>query len=1633
MPPEQLPWDRRDFRKHERSDLDPRLGNGGFVGGGPNRWREQPHAPPYHQRHQQQQQQQRWYSDFRSTRPIPPGHGKQGGWHMYSGGTGNGFVPFGSNGNGRYIRNNRENRPSFSKKEWKASSWETVASPSGPGRPTPEVSNQRFVENIQSGHNKSSKIIDFSSHSPDSANLADQSQSLLKEQHDKNGGTADRPTSTDQKFEKENELGLIDNKKPLKWPRSGSLSSRGAGFRHSSSKSLEVESIETVAEVHPENVTPVQPPSADAPTCVPTDETCSKKKPRLGWGQGLAKYEKKKVEGPEDSEIKNGLDVSVSDTKNVQTHAVNLLDNSPRVASSLVRASPATPSSVACSSSPGIEKKQSIMEANTDQCTTNLRCSPNIVSQAQYDGPIFNLENLEITSVFNLSTLIDKLLQSDDPSSVETGYVQTSSMNKLLMWKVDMLKALEMTESEIDSLETELKLLTAEARMCCRHPASSSSLPEDCPFKPCEDQVTDSTLAVRPAPLQVVSTGDMIVEYSPVSLENKHVVLKDDDIDSPGSATSKFVGQPAKEDIFPSETAGCIEDIVNLNVNNSRNLDEKYSKNDLRDEENAGHGDNHEVSLTSSSQDLASASNMHCDLDDVYDSILASNKASADRALKQLNKLLPSKQRHFDIPSAQRDSSVVKEKFLMRKRFLQFKEKVTVLRFKVFQHFWKEGRVVSVRKLRLKSHKKFDLSGGHKKNRASCRSRISSSFGSSQTVPADEVIEFVNWLLSESSFRPYTGALKMPALILDKKEMKMSTFISNNGLVEDCFAVEKERSMINPWTSEEREVFIDKLATFGKDFKKIASFLEHKTIADCIEFYYKNHKSECFQKAWKKPDFMKQKKSQSTTYLVGSGKRWNRESNAASLDILGAASAIAANVDAGIEIPQNCTSRFFFGASSSYKASKGNDDPLQSPDMDSNERETAAADVLAGICASISSEAMSSSITSSLDHRDGHLDWRCHRVVSSRKRPLTPEVTHNIDDECSDESCREMDTSDWTDEEKSIFIQALSTYGKDYVMISQSVRTRSRDQCKLFFNKACKRLRLDRIKPGAGNDVSGDVNGGGSDIEGACAVGTSSVICNGPGCQMEDDISHPDVKLNQEKNDVVEAQNLRPGFEICGENNGPCTLDMDAEPVLKQFPDINMNNKERNGVSVSAQELGTLYVSSNSETVRVEEEDDVYDQPKGPSLAKNRALFSSSDGNYGEDNEGQGLLSPEDDLDDEVVEDRDAINSSEVSAPICAVNPLKADPQIVSHPCSSIQVDKVSGCQSKADLESCAAEKSLAMPLQQNGQLASLKSSTLLSVPIKYQKNPSHNALSADIETNRISDEHSQKIVPTCDSQQRFLSRSLSDPVESPQTLRGFPVSLQTMKEINGDFNCNRSLPHQNVPKQDGILHSDRHKEFPVQKCSNSSRHQSEVVNPLFPSQEQSRDHPKPLSGCSSNLKLFGKILISSDQTPNSCAQQADDDNNKADSRQSLNLKFSGDKKVNLDSAQTKFDCNKNICSEDNVRSYGFWDGHRIQIGGSPPLPDSTLLLNKYPDAFSNYAMPTLERELPPFGIDMKQPQVVLLLSEMQRRNGLDVVGTGGQCLGVSDPVAAIKMHAIKEDDVNNNNTTRSSNGNVGR
>lgn len=1736
MPPEPLPWDRKDFfkeRKHDRSEQHHhphphphphphQIGGGGGAfggvggfGGGP-RWREplHPHPHPYHYA------SHRWVSsDFR-YRP-PHGYGKQGGRHLYPEENTHAFMPSRpsdkilddescrASASGKYSRNSRESRGSFGPKDWKGHSWEAAPSPNGPGRPTDVSDQQRSVDEML--------ICNSSNPHSDSVNSWDLPQS--NDQHEKNAGVT-ATASSGLRFEKENSLGSW---KPLnKWNRSGSLSSRGSGFSYSSSsKSMGADSAEVKVEVQPSSITPTHSPSLDttAPAAVSaaacetytaaSEETNSRKKPRLGWGEGLAKYEKKKVGGVDDRATgKNGMIICSSNREHINLLPSSLADKSPRVAGFSDCCSPATPSSVGCSSSPGIEEKHSIKAGNVEHDTTQSSVSPGVVSHNHIQGSSFNLENLDLAPITSLNCAINELLQVDDTSSLDSGFVKSTAINKLLVWKGDVLKALEMTESEIDKLEGELKLIS-EPQSSCLRPATSSSLAMDCNLKPSDDQDAASDITPGQSPLELVCSGGNDVPKLHNAMEVDNAEAKDEDVYSPATATSKSVeGSLSGRDVSPTQLESHVDCVSKIQIRKSENIEVNSSTCDLKEDKGVEVPATHDGSLVVVSSSLPDGGDVNlpnCEVK-LCETILASNKETAKEAAEIFNHLLPTNGCSFDISntsgvSCLENYPLIKERLLRRKLFLQFKERVISLKFMALQHLWKDDiRSLSIRKFRVKSQKKLDLSlrtvnGGHQKHRLSIR-RSSSSAGNLSFIPTPETISFISKLVSDSQLKPMRNTLKMPALILDEKEKVVSRFISTNGLVEDPCAVEKERSMINPWTAEEKEIFMDKLAAYGKDFRKIASFLVHKTTADCIEFYYKNHKSDCFRQTKRQSGFVKQRKGQcANNYLVASGKRWNREANAASLDILGAASAMAANIEVGMEIQQRSTSKILHGLPSNCKTSRGDAVVLErssSIDLEHTDRETVAADVLAGICGSLSSEAMGSCITSAVDPGEGYHERKCQRIGSANRWPLTPEVTQNIDDEtCSDESCGEMDPNDWTDMEKSIFLQAVSSYGKDFDMISRCVRTKSRDQCSVFFSKARKRLGLDVLCPGSGNISGNGANGTESDTDDTCMVETVSIIGSEKSVVRMEDLPSPDVKLNTEP-DTAGRETATPDTNRLEMSNGTGDLEpVDSQHQLMDKTDDSLLEENR------AQDLdGDVHMLTGAAMqddrtaivpgTGVVNSGEVNHNPDGSDI---QTEFRTSD----EVAELQIRRTESRCLEQEVLPEigMDA-NHSNASA---TVEVMKSGPDIHdsgSHHTdadrgSSSGCDGVSAYKQQADLESDSAQKPYAIPFPQNKYPVPLNLAPHISIAVSGCKSLQGNKSPVLIVGN------SGQEGPQASKLKQHLSRDpILGSVESSDILSDQPAAVLMTEEVSGGGSHRRSAVVQSISKLDRNFPADRQstREAYLPKCNGVKQHTS-VGELSFQSQEQITDNCRSSSSSevekprqNGDVKLFGQILTkpSSQQKASSSIQEnRNSENQHCKGGKSFNVKFPSDQSVDGNSAQRKVE-HGNFLSSENlpVKSYGFWDGSRIQTGFSS-LPDSALLLAKYPAAFSSYAVPSSRmdqlplhgvnnggecslkgppsfqardiggssnggdyqvyrnREMQPFALDMKQRQD-MLISEMQRRNGYDVVSgmqqqargivgmnvvgrggvlLGGQCTGVSDPVAAIKMHYAQTEQFN--------------
>ncbi|CAI8604203.1 unnamed protein product [Vicia faba] len=1054
---------------------------------------------------------------------------------------------------------------------------------------------------------------------------------------------------------------------------------------------------------------------------------------------------------------------------------------------------------------------------------------------------------------------------------------------------------------------------------------------------------------------------------------------KEEDIDSPGSATSKFVEPlPLVKAVSSRDTGGydnLSRDMDTVKSTTMKCLVRCTARKDPS---------------VSACNDVNTPTDVKETYEDTYNSIIASNKESANRAHGVFAKLVPKDCKKLVNMGVSNDSSrhaFIMEKFAEKKRLEKVKEKVTALKFKALHHLWKEDmRLLSIKKCRPKSHKKNEPSSSNLKNRSSIRSRFPLPAGNHLSlVPTSELINFTSKLLSETQTQIQRNTLKMPALILDEKEKMVTQFISSNGLIEDPLAIEKERDMINPWTSEEKEIFLEKFAVFGKDFRKIASFLDHKTTADCVEFYYKNHKSECFQKLNMKDVGKLGKSYAARTNLMASGNKRMR------------------------------AGRFLLEGFGNVKASRGGNSIIErsnSLDTLGDERETAAAaDVLAGICGSLSSEAMSSCITSSIDPVDDNKERKFLKVNPLRKQTLMPDISQNADDEtCSDESCGEVDLSGWTDDEKAAFLQALSSFG---------------------------------------SPPNDDANGGQSDTDDACLVEAGSVVnADKSGNKTDEDLPSDALNTFHDESNPLEARGLSAELNESREITGTvvhlenvdmvsdvCAIKFESKPgsdesgvgLHKTDKSCSVNDHPAKSTSDSievsrgkANKLGDAVRESIS-TVGI------IKPLECGSVAMDTMVSEGSSGDLRNEVERQRVAAPP------CFEDRDVKHEADagvvVESKSCAL-----ESSTTSNLSFSRVANSCSGLSFGSENKHVSFGKPHASALSTDNSRATTNSLLLNAAAAPCEKAVSQDRLSSNCDIQRGRDMRCH----SSGSDHQFPLPC--NHLETVSILQGYPMQVPVKKEVDGDVNCSSSVSEFPFPQK--VKQTDDH--FKTLWHSSDSENTSR----------------------NGNVKLFGKILTNSSSNLITKGSEENSTNHTKSSNKSCKRKITSHQNSDGNLKILKFD-RADYPGLENVpvKSYGFWEGTGIIQTGLPSLADSSLLA-KYPAAFSNYptSSSSLEQQpLQPFGastftardingsnamldyqmlrsrdgpkvqpfiLDAKHSQDVF--SEMHRRNsfeaisslqqhGIGVMGmngigrpgilVGGSCSGVSDPVAAIKMH----------------------
>lgn len=386
----------------------------------------------------------------------------------------------------------------------------------------------------------------------------------------------------------------------------------------------------------------------------------------------------------------------------------------------------------------GVDSKMFGKAEAVDNVVSNLRSSPGPGSQNHPQVLSLNLEKVDVDSLSGLGSSLFELVQSDDLSSADADVLRSTTMNKLLLLKADISKVLEVTETEIDLLENELKSLNSEPGDKFPPSAAVDSLLLCHNSKFCDEHAGGSSNVACPETLKMVSSIDPNMEKMAHStnLPGIHNNSNDADINRPGTAMSKFVEPlPSISEVSScnvSRFGTCLKDLDVIRSTAEKCL-VPCTYRQAASASACGDGNSSMEVKVKDFMDANSGASFYPSSDDtLYSTIMSCNIETAKTASEVFAKLLPDDCGKISnigasSDSCSRDGALIMEKIAEKKRFARFKERVIALKFKALRHLWKKDmRVLSIRKCRPKSHKKPQLGlrtirNAHQKKRSSNR------------------------------------------------------------------------------------------------------------------------------------------------------------------------------------------------------------------------------------------------------------------------------------------------------------------------------------------------------------------------------------------------------------------------------------------------------------------------------------------------------------------------------------------------------------------------------------------------------------------------------------------------------------------------------------------------------------------------------------------------------------------------------------------------------------------------------------------------------------------------------------------------------------------------------------------------
>nr|XP_003929318.2 LOW QUALITY PROTEIN: nuclear receptor corepressor 1 [Saimiri boliviensis boliviensis] len=416
-----------------------------------------------------------------------------------------------------------------------------------------------------------------------------------------------------------------------------------------------------------------------------------------------------------------------------------------------------------------------------------------------------------------------------------------------------------------------------------------------------------------------------------------------------------------------------------------------------------------------------------------------------------------------------------------------------------------------------------------------------------------EISEIIDGLSEQENNEKQMRQLSViPPMMFDAEQRRVK-FINMNGLMEDPMKVYKDRQFMNVWTDHEKEIFKDKFIQHPKNFGLIASYLERKSVPDCVLYYYLTKKNENY-KALVRRNY---------------GKRRGRNQQIA-----------RPSQEEKVEEKEEDK------AEKTEKKEEEKKDEEEKDEKEDPKENTKEKDKMDGTAEETEEREQATPRGRKTANSQGRRKGRITRsmtneaaAASAAAAAATEEPPPPLPPPPEPISTEPVETSRWTEEEMEVAKKGLVEHGRNWAAIAKMVGTKSEAQCKNFYFNYKRRHNLDNLlqqhkqkasrKPREERDVS------------QCESVASTVSA-----QEDEDIEASNEEENPEDSEVEAVKpsedspenatsrgNTEPAAELePTTETAPSTSPSSAVPSTKPAEDESVETQVNDSVSAEAAE-----------------------------------------------------------------------------------------------------------------------------------------------------------------------------------------------------------------------------------------------------------------------------------------------------------------------------------------------------------------------------------------------------------------------------------------------------------------------------